>query len=69
MFNVNGYTNNLSLLLYVKLGLVCKLLVSLFLYNYTPEKMSEKFCLKSNDFYLNVSKSFGKLRNVEQSLK
>ena len=27
--------------------------------------MSEKFCLKWNDFDSNVSKSFGKLRNEE----
>ena len=33
--------------------------------NFYPTKMSEKFCLKWNDFHSNVSKSFSLLRNED----
>ena len=35
------------------------------LWTYSISKMSEKFCLKWNDFHSNVSKSFGLFRNED----
>ena len=48
-FGMNLYRRTLAILLIIHL---CK-------------KMSEKFCLKWNDFHSNVSKSFGLFRNEE----